>query len=167
MLISTSSICSSLIGINEEVAAAGTNSANKISNSISSNSCSNSVSSGPAPRRTSSCSLSLNATNTPATNSVQFKMPSNLPPVENGEVITIDIETYRQLVQDLQDTKIILHRLIHLLREQPAMVLNPTENDHVDEDTCESGLGNQRSAEDPLNQILSGLVNVRALFELV
>jgi hypothetical protein len=181
MLISTSSICSSLIGINEEMTAATAsstggghhsfltrNSGNKIANSISSTSCCNHSNSVAKPTRTSSSSLSLNGaaaiTTTPNTaGGVQFKMPSNLPPVENGEVITIDIETYRMLVQEIQDTKIILHKLAQVLREQPAMVLNTSGEEEDGEDGEESAFGNQHLAEDPFSHI-SSLLKVRIVF---
>lgn len=49
-----------------------------------------------------------------------FRLPSNLPPIENGEVIQMDIETYRALMQDLQNFKTILHKLASSLREPPS-----------------------------------------------
>jgi hypothetical protein len=55
-----------------------------------------------------------------------FKPPSQLPPVENGEIIQLDIETYRFLMQDLQSTKAILLKVANMLRE-PSSDLNVFE----------------------------------------
>ena len=53
----------------------------------------------------------------PSNPSPMFKPPSNLPPVENCEVIQIDIETYRLMMQDIQNTKTILYKLASILKE--------------------------------------------------
>ena len=66
-------------------------------------------------RRTSSTSVSLNSSQVGA--SPMFKPPSTLPPIENGEVIQMDLETYRLLIDDIQTTKTILHKLVNLLRD--------------------------------------------------
>lgn len=66
---------------------------------------------------------SLNPITSPAP---MFKPPSQLPPVENGEVIQLDIETYRFLMQDLQSTKAILCKVANMLRE-PSIDLNVFE----------------------------------------
>lgn len=73
-------------------------------------------------RRTSSASLTggvggAGGSNTGHPAMPMFKPPSNLPPIENGEVIQMDIETYRLLMQDLQNFKTILHKLAGTLRE--------------------------------------------------
>jgi hypothetical protein len=46
-----------------------------------------------------------------------FRPPSNMPPLSDGEVIQLDIDTYRMLLHDLQSTKTLLHKLVTLLRE--------------------------------------------------
>ncbi len=69
-------------------------------------------------RKASTTSFSLNQSlTTPTPPSPMFKPPSQLPPVENGEVITLDIETYRFIMQDLQSTKAILYKVANMLRE--------------------------------------------------
>jgi hypothetical protein len=169
MLMSTSSICSSLIGINEDVAAAAATTTTTVSHSNSthnvakdSNNNNNKLTNSIIKqRRTSSSSLSLNnnLSSIPAAASsvIQFKIPSNLPPVENGEMITMDLETYRLLVQDLQDTKIILHKLINILRDQPAMVLNPTENEQHE---SESAAEQHDQGGETFAHLISGLLQV-------
>jgi hypothetical protein len=70
-------------------------------------------------RRTSSTSLTaacMTACNS-SSSSPMFRPPSNLPPVENSEIIELDIDTYRLIMQDLQNTKSILHKLSNFLRE--------------------------------------------------
>lgn len=67
---------------------------------------------------------------TSSCNNLHFKLPSNLPAPsveDGGEVIQIDVETYRLLVQDLQDCKLILHKLASLMRDQPGGILNEEE----------------------------------------
>ena len=49
--------------------------------------------------------------------SPMFRPPSNLPPVENGEVIVLDIEAYRLIMQDVQNLKTLLYRFANGLRE--------------------------------------------------
>lgn len=79
-------------------------------------------------RRTSSTSLAnvsgAFASSSPNTQSPMFKPPSNLKPAENSEVIELDIDTYRMLLQDLQNTKTILHKLVNVLREPSANSFN-------------------------------------------
>ncbi|RNA29633.1 hypothetical protein BpHYR1_012361, partial [Brachionus plicatilis] len=65
--------------------------------------------------------------------SAMLKPPSNLPPVENGEVITLDLDTYRMLMQDLQNCKIILHKLGAILKE-PTLLSNQVNEDNKDSD---------------------------------
>ena len=57
-----------------------------------------------------------------------FKPPSNLPPAENSEIIQIDIDTFRLLMQDMQNTKIILYKLANVLRE-PQVNTNLNNSD--------------------------------------
>jgi hypothetical protein len=66
-------------------------------------------------RKSSTYSMNQSLNGQPA--SPMFKPPSQLPPVENGEVIQLDIETYRFLMQDLQSTKAILYKVANMLRE--------------------------------------------------
>ena len=132
MLVSSSSIgSSSLIG-NDELG-----------------SLTNHSSSVLKQRRTSSASLNNAAATTPGGNnaSISFKMPSNLPPPENGEVITIDLETYRLLIQDLQDCKLILHKLASILKEPSTIPYNGEA----------TGMENQ--LDDLNNPLLSSLLN--------
>ena len=63
------------------------------------------------------------------TSSTMLKPPSNLPPVENGELIVLDLETYRLLMQDLQNCKIILHKLGAVLKE-PSLLCNQNSEDN-------------------------------------
>ncbi|CAF0765729.1 unnamed protein product [Brachionus calyciflorus] len=86
-----------------------------------------------------------------------FKPPSNLPPVENGEVIVLDIETYRLLLQDLQSCKIILHKLGAVLKE-------PSTLNH------ELGQGDINSTDDVhnseiVNPLLSSFYQHQSVFE--
>lgn len=80
-------------------------------------------------RRTSSTSInsqigtSLNS----GIGSPMFRPPSNLPPAENSELIELDIDTYRLLLQDLQNTKTILYKLANILRE-PSSNSIPNNN---------------------------------------
>ena len=67
-------------------------------------------------RRTSSTSLTSTSTAT-TTHHAMFKPPSNLPPVGNSEIIQLDIDTYRLIMQELHTTKAILHKLSYALRE--------------------------------------------------
>lgn len=89
-------------------------------------------------RRTSSTSLAnvsgAFASSSPNTHSPMFKPPSNLKPAENSEVIELDIDTYRMLLQDLQNTKTILHKLVNVLREPSANSFNNnnTNNGHAE-----------------------------------
>lgn len=62
-----------------------------------------------------------------------FKPPSNLPPVENGEVIVLDIETYRLLMQDLQSCKLILHKLGAILKEPSLLSQESGQDSQFDE----------------------------------
>jgi hypothetical protein len=95
MMTSSSSIASSIPVTNEE-------SLLKSSNSLKN-------------RKSSTYSMNQSMNGQPA--SPMFKPPSQLPPVENGEVIQLDIETYRFLMQDLQSTKAILYKVANMLRE--------------------------------------------------
>lgn len=67
-------------------------------------------------RRPSSASLN-NQTIAQNSASPMFKPPSNLPPIENGEIIQMDIESYRLLMSDLQNCKLLLHKLAYILKE--------------------------------------------------
>ncbi len=60
-------------------------------------------------RRTSSTSMSERE------RGPMFRPPSKLPPAENSEVIQLDIETYRAILQDAQQTKVILCKLFNML----------------------------------------------------
>ena len=100
-------------------------STSSITNSMHEDLMSKSNCSTMKPRRTSSTSMS--AVSLPASNvapSPMFKPPSNLPPVENSEIIELDIDTYRLLLQDLQNTKFILHKLLNCLREPATNSFN-------------------------------------------
>lgn len=102
-------------------------------------------------RRTSSASLSQASGSSGSTHNSSapmFRPPSNLPPTENGEVIQLDIETYRLLLQDLQNTKTILHKLVNVLREPSSSSFN---NDNFDIQTDENQMTN--SFISSLNQI--------------
>lgn len=68
-------------------------------------------------RRTSSVSLNNSPAIHSSSQAPMFRPPSNLPPIENGEIIQMDIDTYRALMQDLHNFKTILHRLASSLRE--------------------------------------------------
>lgn len=74
-----------------------------------------------APSTATIAGTAVTATNATATTQQQsqpmFRLPSNLPPIENGEVIQMDIETYRALMQDLHNFKTILHKLANTLRD--------------------------------------------------
>jgi hypothetical protein len=49
--------------------------------------------------------------------SVSLKPPPNyLPPLEDAEQITMDIESYRQVMKDVTIVKTILHQLDRLLK---------------------------------------------------
>jgi hypothetical protein len=51
------------------------------------------------------------------TRSVSLKPPpASLPPREDGEQITMDIESYRQVMKDVMVVKTILHQLDRLLK---------------------------------------------------
>jgi hypothetical protein len=65
-------------------------------------------------RRTSSTSLSERE------RGPMFRPPSNLPPTENSEVIQLDIETYRAILQDAQQTKVLLCKLFNMLSSNSA-----------------------------------------------
>jgi len=65
-------------------------------------------------RRTSSTSLSERE------RGPMFRPPSNLPPAENSEVIQLDIETYRAILQDAQQTKVLLCKLFNMLSSNSA-----------------------------------------------
>jgi hypothetical protein len=95
MMTSSSSIASSIPVTNEE-------STLKNSNSL---------------KHRKSSMFSMNQSTNGQHVSPMFKPPSQLPPVENGEVIQLDIETYRFLMQDLQSTKAILYKVANMLRE--------------------------------------------------
>ncbi len=52
------------------------------------------------------------------TRSVSLKPPPTpLPPREDGEQITMDIESYRQVMKDVMVVKTILHQLDRLLKQ--------------------------------------------------
>ena len=69
-------------------------------------------------RKSSTSSFQMSQSmNVGPVSSPMFKPPSQLPPVENGEVIMLDIETYRFIMQDLQSTKAILYKVANMLRE--------------------------------------------------
>ena len=81
-------------------------------------------------RRTSLNSVNSNLST--STNSPMFKPPSKLPPCENSEIIQIDIETFRLVMQDIQNTKTILYKLAHLLREPTSNAFsNNGNNDNL------------------------------------
>lgn len=104
-------------------------------------------------RRTSSNSIQNNTSNlngTPTSNTPMFKPPSGLPPVENGEVIQIDIETYRLIMQDLQNTKTILYKLANTLRE-------PSNNPMLSSFHSDSVFDSQ--SEDMQNPMISSFYN--------
>ena len=51
------------------------------------------------------------------TRSISLKPPANLlPPREDAEQITMDIESYRQVMKDVMIVKTILHQLDRLLK---------------------------------------------------
>ena len=125
---SSNSLCSSLT-CNEEPVGLTSNA------NISQSSCATALSRQQAARGTSSPLLNLNS-NQSATN-VTFKMPSNLTPVENSELITLDIDTYRAILQELQDTKIMLHKLANLLKEDPASSFNDTSVTRESDETIQ------------------------------
>jgi hypothetical protein len=80
---------------------------------------------------------SANTVNGLSNNNLQFKLASQLPPLENGEIITLDIETYRLLLQDMQDCKLVLYKLASLLRDEPANVFCNEDLPNIDEqDEC-------------------------------
>lgn len=83
-------------------------------------------------RRTSSTSLANVTSGSPNTQSPMFKPPSSLKPAENSEVIELDIDTYRMLLQELQNTKTILHKLVNVLREPSASSFNNNTNGHAE-----------------------------------
>jgi hypothetical protein len=84
---------------------------------------------GTKQRRASSTS---SANNILANGLIQpmFKPPSSLPPIENSEVISIDIDTFRLIMQDLQNTKTILYKLAHLLKEPSTSFGNSNSNEN-------------------------------------
>ncbi len=51
------------------------------------------------------------------TRSVSLKPPTSyLPPLEDAEQITMDIESYRQVMKDVMIVKTVLHQLDRLLK---------------------------------------------------
>lgn len=75
-------------------------------------------------RRTSSTSLGNNLTAVQQQQQPMFRPPSNLPPAENSEIIQIDIDSFRLIMQDIQNTKIILYKLANILREPQSTASN-------------------------------------------
>ncbi len=62
------------------------------------------------------------------TRSVSLKPPTSyLPPLEDAEQITMDIESYRQVMKDVMVVKTILHQLDRLLKHSDGA--NMTVND--------------------------------------
>lgn len=53
-----------------------------------------------------------------------MKPPSNyLPPLEDGEIISMDIESYRQVMKDVTVVKTILHQLDRLLKNSDGSIM--------------------------------------------
>lgn len=80
-------------------------------------------------RRTSSTSLThVSGSSSNGESLPMFRPRSNLPPVENSEVIELPIDEYRLLLQDLQNTKTLLYKLFNQLREPSLNSFNNGEN---------------------------------------
>lgn len=53
-----------------------------------------------------------------------MKPPSNyLPPLEDAEQITMDVESYRQVMKDVMVVKTILHQLDRLLKSSDGSTM--------------------------------------------
>jgi hypothetical protein len=91
---------------------------------------------------------------------IQFKPPTNLKPIENGETIQLDIETYRSLLQDIQNTKIILYKLANILREPHLVntVLNENGDLHESDDVNNSLISSF------YNHVIGNNKNVHSVF---
>lgn len=66
-------------------------------------------------------SSSTSASNSASVSSQLFRPPSNLPPAENSEIIQLDIDSFRLIMQDIQNTKMILYKLASVLREPQTL----------------------------------------------
>lgn len=65
----------------------------------------------------SSSSLSLSFQRKQVARSVSLKPPTSyLPPLDDAEQITMDIESYRQVMKDVMIVKTVLHQLDRLLK---------------------------------------------------
>ncbi len=70
-----------------------------------------------------------NTTNNNNNNNGMFRPPSNLPPAESSEIIQIDLDSFRLIMQDMQNTKMLLYKLSNILREPPPPPPPPTTSD--------------------------------------
>lgn len=114
-------------------------------------------------RRTSSTSLThVSGSSSNGESLPMFRPRSNLPPVENSEVIELDIDEYRLLLQDLQNTKTMLYKLYNLLREPSSNSFNNSvngENFDMQPDENQmtnSFLGNFNNVGYIMNKLYSG-----------
>lgn len=58
------------------------------------------------------------------TRSVSLKPPTTyLPPLEDAEQITMDIESYRQVMKDVMIVKTVLHQLDRLLKHSDGATM--------------------------------------------
>jgi len=89
-----------------------------------------------------------------------FKPPSNLPPAENSEVIQIDIDTFRLLMQDMQNTKIILYKLANVLRE-------PQVNNNLNNSDCSLFSSDDMKPPDDLQSLMASNPLISSFYNYV